>query len=221
MHRTMHLSATPLPTIRTATRRSVTTAALGLMMMMMMMTMVLLLAGLAQPALAAPNTTTYSKDGVSFEHPAGWKVTEDSVAQDETRLRSIDLEGPDEAVVTIMLSPFLKDQGIEAFAATIAKGRTDAEKAVGAIAQQLRYGPSTTAPITRNVAGQENKGVSQRFVISLLGQKLPHEARFFKAPLEGTTAIIMTQVADESAKAVEPGFTMALETLRYRGTGKR
>lgn len=221
MHRTMHLSATPLPTIRTATRRSVTTAALGLMMMMMMMTMVLLLAGLAQPALAAPNTTTYSKDGVSFEHPAGWKVTEDSVAQDETRLRSIDLEGPDEAVITFMFSPFLKDQGIEAFAATIAKGRTDAEKAVGAIAQQLRYGPSTTAPITRNVAGQENKGVSQRFVISLLGQKLPHEARFFKAPLEGTTAIIMTQVADESAKAVEPGFTMALETLRYRGSGKR
>ncbi|MDZ7862974.1 hypothetical protein [Acidovorax sp.] len=213
----MHLTATPLPTLRAATRRSIATTALGLMMMMM----ALLLAGLAQPALAAPNTTTYSKDGVSFEHPVGWKVTEDSVAQDATRLRSIDLEGPDEAVVTIMLSPFLKDQGIEAFAATIAKGRTDAEKAVGAIAQQLRYGPSTTAPITRNVAGQENKGVSQRFVISLLGQKLPHEARFFKAPLEGTTAIIMTQVADESAKAVEPGFTMALDTLRYRSTGKR
>lgn len=217
MHRTMHLCATPLPTIRAATRRSVTTAALGLMMMMMM---TLLLAGLAQPALAAPNTT-YSKDGVSFEHPAGWKVTEDSVAQDETRLRSIDLEGPDEAVVTFMFSPFLKDQNIEAFAANTAKNRAESAKNASAVAQQLRFGPVTTAPLTRKVAGQENKGVSQRFEISLQGLKLPHEARFFKANLGETTAIIMTQVADESAKAVEPGFALAIDTLRYRGTGKR
>lgn len=136
MHRTMSLFATPLPTIRAATRRSVTTAALGLMM---------LLAGLAQPALAAPNTT-YSKDGVSFEHPAGWKVTEDSVAQDETRLRSIDLEGPDEAVVTFMFSPFLKDQNIEAFAANTAKNRAESAKNASAVAQQLRFGPVASAP---------------------------------------------------------------------------
>ena len=215
MHRTMSLFATPLPTIRAATRRSVTTAALGLMMMM-----TLLLAGLAQPALAAPNTT-YSKDGVSFEHPAGWKVTEDSVAQDETRLRSIDLEGPDEAVVTFMFSPFLKDQNIEAFAANTAKNRAESAKNASAVAQQLRFGPVASAPLTRKVAGQDSKGVSQRFEISLQGLKLPHEARFFKANLGETTAIIMTQVADESAKAVEPGFALAIDTLRYRGTGKR
>ncbi len=209
----MSLFATPLATIRAATRRNFTTAALGLMMMVM-------LAGLAQPTLAAPNAT-YSKDGVSFEHPASWKVTEDSVAQDETRLRSIDLEGPDDAVVTLMFSPFLKAQNIEAFAATTAKNRAESAKSASAVAQQLRFGPVTTTPITRNVAGQESKGVSQRFEVSLLGQKLPHEARFFKANLGETTAIIMTQVADESAKAVEPGFALALDTLRYRGTGKR
>ncbi len=178
----------------------------------------LLLSSVAQPALAAPNAT-YSKDGVSFEHPAGWKVTEDSVAQDETRLRSIDLEGPDESVVTFMLSPFLKGQGIEAFAATTAKNRADAANK-GAGPQQVRFGPTTSGSITRSVAGQENKGVSQRFDVLMLGQKLPHEARFFKANLGETTAIIMTQVADESAKAVEPGFSMALDTLRY-GSGKK
>lgn len=53
---------------------------------------------------------------------------------------------------------------------------------------------------------QREQGVSQRFVVSMLGQNLPHEARFFKAALDGTTAIIMTQVADEDAKAAEPGF---------------
>lgn len=212
MHRTMSLSATPLPTPRAATRRGFTNATLGLLLS--------LLAGLAQPALAAPNTT-YSKDGVSFEHPAGWKVTEDTVAQDQTRLRSIDLEGPDEAVVTLMFSPFLKDQSIEAFAATTAKNRAESAKSASGVAQQLRFGPVTSAPITRNVAGQESKGVSQRFEISLQGQKLPHEARFFKANLGETTAIIMTQVADESAKAVEPGFALALDTLRHRGTGSK
>lgn len=179
-----------------------------------------LLAALAQQsALAAPNVL-YSKDGLSFEHPAGWKVTEDSVAQDETRLRSIDLEGPDDAVVTFNISPYLQGQNIEGFAATIAKSRGESEKSDGAIAQQLRYSPATTAPITRTVAGRENKGVSQRFVISLLGQKLPHEARFFKANLGGTTAIVMTQVAEEYAKATESGFALVLGTLRY-GADKR
>lgn len=203
------MAAIAAPRSVTAARRTLSTIALGL----------LLLAGLVQPAMAAPNTT-YSKDGVSFEHPAGWKVTEDSVAQDETRLRSIDLEGPDEAIVTFMFSPFLKDQNIGAFAATTAKNRAEGAKG-GDGKQQVSFGPSSTAPITRNVAGQENKGVSQRFDVRMLGQKLPHEARFFKASLGGTTAIIMTQVADESAKAVEPGFTMALDTLRYSASSNK
>lgn len=205
MHRTaMSLRAPSL----LAARRNFTAAALGL----------LLAAGLTAPALATPNAT-YSKDGVSFEHPAGWKVTDDSVAQDETRLRSIDLEGPDDAVVTLMFSPFLQRQNIESFAATTAKNRAESAKSGSAVAQQLQFGPATTAPITRNVAGQESKGVSQRFVISMQNMKLPHEARFFKADLGTTTVIVMTQVADEYAKATEPGFVLALKSLRY-GAGR-
>ena len=170
-----------------------------------------------RPAHAAP-PATYSKDGVSFDHPAGWKVTEDVVAQDTTRMRSIDLEGPNEAVVTLMFSPFFSGQDIEKFAATAARNRADAAKAN--TAQQARMGPVTATPITRQVAGKENQGVSQRFVVSMLGQNLPHEARFFKAALDGTTVIIMTQVGDEDAKAAEPGFAMALGTLRF-SAGKR
>lgn len=203
MHRTMPLFPTPLLTARAAARRTITTAALGL----------LLLAGLAQPALAAPNVV-YSKDGVSFEHPADWKVTEDVVAQDSTRMRSIDLEGPDESVVSFMFSPFLGGQDIEKFAATAAQNRADAAKANSA--QQTRMGPVTAAPITRQVAGKENRGVSQRFVVTLQGLNLPHEARFFKANLGETTVIIMTQVAVEYAQRMEPGFVLALDTLRHR-----
>lgn len=175
-----------------------------------------ILASLVPAALrhahAAP-PATYSKDGVSFDHPAGWKVTEDVVAQDTTRMRSIDLEGPNEAVVTLMFSPFFSGQDIEKFAATAARNRADAAKAN--TSQQARMGPVTATPITRQVAGKENQGVSQRFVVSMLGQNLPHEARFFKAALDGTTVIIMTQVGDEDAKAAEPGFAMALGTLRF------
>lgn len=171
----------------------------------------LLFSGLAPAHAALP--LVYNKDGVSFEHPVGWKVTEDVVAQDETRMRSIDLEGPNEAVVTLMFSPFFSGQDIEKFAAAAARNRADAARAN--TAQQARMGPVTATPITRQVAGKENKGVSQRFVVSMLGQNLPHEARFFKAALDGTTAIIMTQVADEDAKGAEPGFAMALDTLRY------
>jgi len=170
----------------------------------------------ALPTAHAAPAVTYSKDGVSFDHPAEWKVTEDVVAQDGTRLRSIDIEGPDEAVVTLMFSPLLASQDIEKFAATAARNRENAARAN--TAQQVRMGASTAAPIARQVAGKDNKGVSQRFVVSLSGQDLPHEARFFKATLGDTTVIVMTQVADENAKAVEPGFVMALGTLRYGGS---
>ncbi len=157
---------------------------------------------------------TYSKDGVSFDHPAGWKVTEDVTAQDETRMRSIDLEGPNEAIVTLLFSPFFAGQDLHEFAAGTARRRADALQSNATL--KGRVGPMTTAPISRKVAGQNNTGVAQRYVFKMLGQTLPHEARFFKASVGGTTVIIMTQVSDEDAQAVEPGFVMALETLRVR-----
>lgn len=204
----MPLLPTPLLTARAAARRTFSTAALGL---------VLLVAGLAQPAMAAPNAV-YSKDGVSFEHPADWKVTDDAVEPGANGMRSIDLEGPDESVITFMFSPFLAGQNIEKFAATAAKNRADASKgSAGATpAEQVRFGSVTSAPITRRVAGKDNTGVSQRFVVTLQGQNLPHEARFFAANLGGTSAVIMTQVAVEYAQRTEPGFVMALDTLQYR-----
>ena len=177
----------------------------------------LLVAALSVAAHAAP-PATYSKDGVSFELPPGWKVAEDVVAQDETRLRSIDIEGPDEAIVTFMFSPFLAGQDIQKFAAAAARNREDAARAN--TAQQVRMGAVTESPIAREVAGKDSKGVSHRFVVSLLGQDLPHEARFFKAALGGTTVIVMTQVATEHSSAAEAGFVMALGTLRY-SAGKR
>lgn len=170
----------------------------------------------ALPAVHAAPTVIYNKDGVSFEHPVEWKVAEDVVAQDGTRLRSIDVEGPDEAVVTLMFSPLLATQDIEKFAATAARNRENAARAN--TAQQVRMGATTATPVTRQVAGQDNKGVSQRFVVSLLGQDLPHEARFFKASLGDTTVIVMTQVADENAKAAEPALVMVLGRLRYSGS---
>jgi hypothetical protein len=71
-------------------------------------TVLALLLGMGSAPAHAAQPQGYSKDGVSFEHPVGWKVTEDVVAQDDTRMRSIDLEGPNEAVVTLMFSPFFR-----------------------------------------------------------------------------------------------------------------
>lgn len=169
-------------------------------------------------AVQAAPPIAYSKDGVSFDHPAGWKVSEDVTAQDETRMRSIDLEGPNEAIVTLMFSPFFAGQDIGEFAAGAARRRAEALQSNATL--KGRVGPTTVVPITRKVAGRDNTGVAQRYVVKMLGETLPHEARFFKASVGATTVIIMTQVSDEDAPAAEPGFVMALETLRVSG-GKR
>ncbi len=172
----------------------------------------------APPSAHAAPPKTYSKAGASFQHPATWKVTSDEVEKDGAGMRSIDLEGPEEAIISLMFIPFLSGQNIETLAARAAEHRAQMDK--GAAAQEgadkITPTGTTSTAITRRVAGKEIKGVLQRFGYTSEGETVQLEARFFSMDFGGASVTIMTQSMAEDAKLVDAALGLAMGTLRYR-----
>jgi opacity protein-like surface antigen len=180
------------------------------------------LACLAAPAAAAPDKPVphqaYSQAGVGFQHPAGWKVTADTAGQEGGSLRSIDLEGPEEAIINLMFMPTLSGQDIETFAARAAQHRAEMDKAQAAqhAADGMAPTPLTTSRITRRVGGKAVKGVQHRFGYTSGGDTVQLEARFYTLDFGKASVIIMTQSFAEDARLMDTALGLAMDTLRYR-----
>lgn len=187
-------------------------------------TLALILAAAAMALLTpsaahAASPKTYSKAGVSFQYPATWKVTLDEVEKDGSGMRSIDLEGPEDATMSLMFIPFLSGQKIEVLAARAAEHRDDMVKrdAGQDAADKITATPLTATPITRRVAGKEIKGVLQRFGYASEGESVQLEARFFTIDFGDTSSVnIMTHSTAQEAQAMEAALGLAMDTLRYR-----
>lgn len=169
-------------------------------------------------AHAAP-PKTYSKAGVSFQYPANWKVALDEVEKDGAGMRSIDLEGPDDAIINLMFIPFLSGQKIDVLAARAAEHREEMVQRETAqdAADKITATPLTSTPISRRVAGKEIKGVLQRFGYTSEGESVQLQARFYTMDFGGASSVnIMTHSMAQEAKALEAALGLAMDTLRYR-----
>jgi hypothetical protein len=176
------------------------------------------LACLAPSAHAAP-PKSYNKAGVSFQHPAGWKVTADELETDGSGMRTIDLEGPEDASIHLMLIPFLSGQNIETLAARAAEHRAEMDKGPAALEGPDKITPTgmTSSTITRRVGGKEVKGVLQRFGYTSEGVPVDIESRFFSLDMGDARSVnIMTQSVAEDAKQMDAALGLVMDSLRYR-----
>lgn len=176
------------------------------------------LAWLALPAQAAP-PKAYSKNGISFQHPATWKVMTDETEKDGAGMRSIDLEGPGDAIISLMFIPFLSGQNIETLATRAAEHRAQMDKGAAAKEGPDRITPTglTSSATTRRVGGKEIKGVLQRFGYTSEGETVQLEARFFSMDFgDASSANLMTQSMAEDARQVDAALGLVMDTLRYR-----
>ena len=179
---------------------------------------VLLLTALACNACspAGPTLVTYQKKQVSFVHFSDWKVTNDAIIEEVTQSRTIDLEGPNDALVSVVLLPSSTDQKLDDFAASIAQDRGSAIKealSIGSLSA-AKVSPSSSQATSADIGGQQLSGIQQRYSIKLLGQDVAHEAAFFLVRGKQMTAIITTQVATEHAKQTAPAFSATLRSFR-------
>ena len=154
----------------------------------------------------------YAKDGIQFSHFSNWTITKDSPIEGNPNARSINLEGPNDALVIFICLPASSSQTLEEFAASIAEGRVkgiEEKFRVGAI-KPAEVSKGTSAAISGQIGGQQQNGIKQHFSISLLGQDLPHEATFFALGNGRYKVIIMTQVASENARDTHLAFDLTL-----------
>lgn len=158
----------------------------------------------------------YEKNGVSFTHLSDWKVTGDAVIEASGGWRTIALEGPREAIVSIIVMPASTEMTLEAYAGGMAR-----ERAAG-IKQALSVGPISPAKVTSTrseettaqVGGASRKGIMHTFSVELLGETVPHKSTFFMVSDQDRKAYIHTQAATEDLTSVTPGLDATLASFR-------
>src|SRR5262249_11031876 len=81
-------------------------------------------------ACARPERTVevFDKDGIRFSHYSDWTITEDAPAAGTPNTRVIHIEGPDNAVLSILCIPENSPTSLEEFASSVAERRVTAIK---------------------------------------------------------------------------------------------
>jgi hypothetical protein len=155
---------------------------------------------------------TYRKDGLSFDHLAGWKVTHDA----QNKARSLYVEGPNEALLTIsVFAPKLR-VSLETFVEAATKARGDGVKkelTVAGVALGAESDTTAPTPVERTVAGAKARGLEGHFTVKVINVPVPHTVDFLIFTLSDRDLIVMQQVADKNRAGAEIGFQKILDTI--------
>lgn len=158
----------------------------------------------------------YSKDGISFSHYSDWTISKDAPDEDDPNSRSIELDGPDEALVMfICLPPSMSSVTAADFADSMDAGRQEL------VNEKYKVGPikpfdvseTKSSPIVETIGGKELDGVVQRFSVKVLGQDVPHESRVYAMDSPRYRIFIVTQVAVEDLTRATPAFNLTLNSF--------
>jgi hypothetical protein len=162
-----------------------------------------------------PSVQHYQKDGVQFSYYSNWTIVKDAAVDGKSDVRAIHIEGPGNAVVSLICVPPSNGQTLEGFATGVAQRRDaaiESKLSIGSFkAAEVSKGASE--PITGTIAGEEQQGILQQFSINVLGTQVPHEARFYVLGRQRYKVMIMSQVSIASAAATHPGSELILRTL--------
>ncbi len=158
----------------------------------------------------------YDKKGVSFTHLSDWTVTGDALIEGSDGWRSVELEGPHDAIMSIIIMPAAAEMTLQTYAGEFAR-----ERAVE-IKQVLTVGPISPATVSSTkseetiaqVGGASRKGIMHTFSVELLGEKVPHKATFFMVTGQDRKAYIYTQASTEDLASVTPGINVTLASFR-------
>jgi hypothetical protein len=168
---------------------------------------------------STPAKQQYQKNGLQFTYNSEWKVAKETPVPGSPDFRTINIEGPNNAVVILICEPASSSHTLDEFAAEMANGRG------AAIEEELRRGSlktgtvskGTSEPTVEQVAGRQRQGILQRFNIYVPGAQVPHEAKFYSISGSRQKIMIMSQVATEHAAESHSGFELILSTMSIEG----
>jgi len=151
----------------------------------------------------------YEKDGVAFDHLAGWSVTGDI----QKNARTIVVEGPEHAVMAFSVFAPSQEVSLDGYIQAATKSRAaGVERRLGIAGGAVA---DTTAPArtTRAILGANVAGFDQHFTIDLLNAHVPHTVEYFLTAIGTRAVIFMDQVPDAHRSKVDAGFQKIFDTL--------
>lgn len=160
----------------------------------------------------------YQKDGLGFDHLAGWTVKDDTqaVSKDAQRkVRTVTIKGPEQAVLTIQVFTPNVDVSLETLAKDVMSAMPENIK------KRLTVGDvhlgeaqfEQSAPTERSIAGTNTRGLKLHSILRLAGVRIPHTMELFLIHVAGRKVVLMDQVADEDRPKVNAGVQRIFDTI--------
>jgi hypothetical protein len=130
--------------------------------------------------------------------------------------RTVHIEGPENALVTISIFPPRLDVSLETFVQAATKARREAitrKLTVAGVNLGAEADTNPPVPIERSVAGTKARGLEEHFRLDVLNVPVPHTSQYLIVTIADRALIILDQVADEQRRAVDAGFQKIFDTV--------
>lgn len=161
------------------------------------------------------NSKSYAKDGISFDHPGNWSVTEDVTT---AGVRYLFVESPGSALLAALIHTPPTDESLEDFAVGFRRRLIQAVDDRALLEASKSSTPSEVGvPVRAVVMGAPRDGVEHALAASALGEVVPHKFRAFKVELRSATIFLVAQAASEDWTLVAPGFDLVLSSFEVEG----
>lgn len=165
-----------------------------------------------KPDVGTPNH--YAEHGLVFDYPGNWKATTEHEVIEGTDTVMITVESAGSGIAMVQqFKPAVSIEPDEMLALLTAEMRTAAGEQLGG-AMGFQQGSATTT--TRKMLGEDRPTRRASFVVSLVGEKVPHTFELVMANLDDRTLVVLQQGPDEDLKTIQPAFDQILSTLALK-----
>ena len=171
-----------------------------LLLLVILCPVLLLLTACTEPKADVSNPQSFSKEGIHFEYPGNWEITEDTVEHD---VRYIIAETPGDAILILQAFPKSLDMQLYTFGKRFSK----------AMGEELPIGKLVDVNFASIVELPDCQQLKETFAIELLTEHVKHQREYRKYSTENTSIFLIAQVQVDDYKRVEPGFELIFKSL--------
>ena len=152
------------------------------------------------------NTVEYRDSDISFTLPGNWNITENV---DNGGFRYLIVETTGDALLTLNIFPSKGSSSLKEYV----------ENIVVSITKNFPIGKRNKGSIIEVqtvVDGRAFKGYENQFIVTLLGEEIPHLSYFYYQESDSRVAYLSAQVALEDIDKVREGFELTLSSLKLQ-----
>lgn len=175
---------------------------------LLIVTVYIALVGCSENEADIDGKKRYEQDGVSFDFPGNWKITDDV---EEGGYRYLFVETPGDAIVKIKIYSNDQSFSLSEFV----------ELDIESLKSEMPYlfkldEKSEIVKIQKTIGNKTLDGYKFQFNLSVLGINVPHVQEYYMFKSDSESAYILNQVAVEDLDKVEAGFSQILGSFKNR-----